>query len=142
MHFTGKNTLNLPFYLFRSLSKMEDKVQGQQSQVEPTLFHFYLTKLLVVEELNKENQTWQAFIDSSKLAAELPTSPWSKKDTPSFVARDVQSPIESSVKRPSASVDPSKKKKGKKFHFSPEVVEVPKKPLTRATTKKLPLEHT
>ena len=40
MHFTGKSPLNFPFYLFRSHSKMADKVQGKQSQVEPILFHF------------------------------------------------------------------------------------------------------
>jgi hypothetical protein len=117
---------------------MADKVQGKKSQVEPSLFHFSLTKLLVLEELNKRNQTWQAFLDSSKLTVDLPTSSCSKKDTPSSVERDIQSPVESSVKRPSVSVDPSEKKKGKKLQFSPEVVEVPKKPLTRATAKNFP----
>jgi hypothetical protein len=29
MHFTGKNPLNLPFYLYRSLGKMADKVQAR-----------------------------------------------------------------------------------------------------------------
>lgn len=58
MHFTRKSPLNLPFYLLRSLNKMANKVQGKQSQVEPNLSHFSLTKLLVLEELNKRKQSW------------------------------------------------------------------------------------
>jgi len=29
VHFIGKKPLNLPYYLFRSLEKMEDRVQGE-----------------------------------------------------------------------------------------------------------------
>lgn len=39
-------------------------------------------------------------------------------------------------------VDPSEKKKGKKFNFSLEVVKVPKNSLTKSTTKKFLLEQT
>lgn len=81
----------MPFYLFRSLSKMVDKVQGKKLQVEPNLFHFSLTNLLVVEELKKMNQLWEAFLYSPKLVAKLLTSPWSKKYTPSSMARDMKS---------------------------------------------------
>lgn len=55
MHFTSKSPLSLPFYLLRSIGKMEDKVHGKKIQVEPNLFHFSLTKLLVVEELKMKN---------------------------------------------------------------------------------------
>lgn len=142
MHFTGKSPLNLPFYLFKSLSKMADKVQGKQSQVEPGPFHFSLTKLLVLEELNKRNQSLPSFVDSSNLVVDLPTSSLTKKETPSAVAKDIQSPTESSMKRPSATVQSTGKKKGKKLQFSPKVMDVPKKPLTRSTAKWLPLEQT
>jgi len=54
--------------------------------------------------------------------------------------RDVKSPVESLVKIPSLSIDPSEKKNGKKIHFSPKVVKVPKNPLTRATTNIFPME--
>ena len=100
MHFTWKGPLDLPLYFFRSLCKMEDKVQGKKCQVEPSGFHFYLNKLLVVEEIKRRNQSWEAFIDSSKLKTRFQASPWSKKDTTSSMERDVQSPIESSLKRP------------------------------------------
>jgi hypothetical protein len=51
MHFTGKSPLNLPFYLYRSLGKMADKVQARADQLKSSLFHFSLVKMLVVEEL-------------------------------------------------------------------------------------------
>jgi hypothetical protein len=56
MHFTGRKPLNLPYYLFRSLGKMVDRVQVRKDQGEPSLFHFSLIKLLVLEELRKRNQ--------------------------------------------------------------------------------------
>jgi len=31
MHFTGKEFLNLPFYLFRSIGKMSDRVQAKSN---------------------------------------------------------------------------------------------------------------
>lgn len=103
MHFTGKIPLSLLFYFLRRIGKMAHKFHGKQSQVGPNLFHFYLIKLLVVEELKNKNQTWQAFLDSSKLTIEFPTSPQSKKDTPSSMAKDVQSRFERSVKMPPTS---------------------------------------
>jgi hypothetical protein len=50
MHFTGKNPLNLPFFLCRSLGKMEDSVQAKADHSGNNLFHFSLIKMLVVEE--------------------------------------------------------------------------------------------
>lgn len=121
---------------------MADNVQDKQTQIETCLFHFSLTKLLVVEELRKKNQSWQAFLDSSNLTVEFPNNPWSKTDTPSSMVKNVPSAVEGLVKRPPALVDPSNKKKGKKLHFSPKVVEVPKKPIKRSAAKKLPMEQT
>lgn len=46
------------------------------------------------------------------------------------------------MKKPPTSVDSSDKKKGQKIHFFPEVVDVPKKPLTRDIAKKFPMEKT
>jgi hypothetical protein len=59
MHFTGKKPLNLPYYLFRSLGKMADRVQVRIYQGEPSLFHFSLIKLFVLEELRKMKQDWE-----------------------------------------------------------------------------------
>jgi hypothetical protein len=68
MHFTGRKPLNLPYYLYRSLGKMDDRVQVRKDQVEPILFHFSLIKILVLEELGKRNQDWETFSYSSKIA--------------------------------------------------------------------------
>jgi hypothetical protein len=75
MHFTGKNPLNLPFYLYRSLGKMEDKVQARVDQLKSSLFHFSLVKLLVVEELRKINRDWD-------LSCPQPIFPWTPKEIP------------------------------------------------------------
>jgi hypothetical protein len=67
MHFTGKKPLNIPYYLFRSLGKMADIVQIRKEQGDASLFHFYLIKLLVLEELRKRNQDWESFLISSSI---------------------------------------------------------------------------
>jgi hypothetical protein len=40
MHFIGKNPLNLPFFLCRSLGKMADNVQSKADKPGNNLFHF------------------------------------------------------------------------------------------------------
>ena len=50
-HFVGKISLDLPFYLHRSLEKMADKVQAKSEGSETSLFHHGLIKLLVLDEL-------------------------------------------------------------------------------------------
>jgi hypothetical protein len=49
MQFIGKKALNLSYYFYRSLRKIVDKVQAKSNQVEPSLFHLSLIKLLVLE---------------------------------------------------------------------------------------------
>jgi hypothetical protein len=46
MHFTGKIPLNLPFYLYRSLGKMADKVQARVDQLKSSLVPFLLGKVV------------------------------------------------------------------------------------------------
>jgi hypothetical protein len=147
MHFTGRKPLNLPYYLFRSLGKMDDRVQVRKDQGEPSLFHFSLIKLLVLEELRKRNQDWEAFVSSSQIAVDSFSSPQSMRDTPSSVENTTTSVPESSVKKRAKEteetvVSQQAKKKGKKLQFSPEVVKVPSKPVTRSTTKRMPAMHT
>jgi hypothetical protein len=66
MHFTGNNPLNLPFYLYRSLGKMADKVQARTDKLKSSLFYFSLVNFLVVEELRKVNREWDPFLASTK----------------------------------------------------------------------------
>jgi hypothetical protein len=49
LHFTGKDLMNIPFYMFRSMRKMVDKVQAKSKVVETSVFHSGLIKMLVME---------------------------------------------------------------------------------------------
>ena len=54
LHFTGKISLDLPFYLFRSLGKMSDKVQLKKEACETSLFHHGLIKLIIIHGLAQQ----------------------------------------------------------------------------------------
>jgi hypothetical protein len=111
MHFTGKKYLNIPYYLCRSLGKMVDKVQAKSKQVEPSLFHFSLIKLLVLEELKKTNGEWSSFLSTSGFCAETISSPPSKGSTPSTNDKATSSSL--------------KRKRGKDKEQQPVVIETP-----------------
>jgi hypothetical protein len=93
MHFTGKKTLNIPYYLCRILGKMDNKVQAKSKQVEPSLFHFNLIKLLIFEELKKTNREWSSFLYTSGFCAETNISPPSKGSSPSTSAKTSSSSL-------------------------------------------------
>jgi hypothetical protein len=152
MHFTGKNPLNLPFYLYKSLGKMADMVQARVDQLKSSLFHFSLVKLLVVEELKKSNRDWDSFLTSTNISLDP------KGDTPSS-AEKVASRVSSGKEKGSAEqgmgkgkeIDDSSpsqpaKKKGRRLHFVDEVEETPRvsSPITRSASKRflVPSLHT
>jgi hypothetical protein len=54
LHFTGKVHMNIPYYLLRSIGKMADRVQEKSKDVESSLFHYGIIKMLVSEELGKK----------------------------------------------------------------------------------------
>jgi hypothetical protein len=58
LHFTGKQPLNMPFYLLNILTKMASKVQAKPQKDSNSLFHHGLIKLIVLEVLRKMNKTW------------------------------------------------------------------------------------
>ena len=62
LHFTDKQPLDLPFFLFRSLGKMVDKVQARPEGSETSIFNHGLIKLLVLEELKNMNRDWATFL--------------------------------------------------------------------------------
>ena len=62
LHFFGKKSLDLPFYLYRSLEKMANKVQAKSEGNETSLFHHGLIKLLVLEELKRLGRDWSSFL--------------------------------------------------------------------------------
>ena len=55
LYFTGKESMNLPFYLFRSIGKMPYRVQAKTKQVYTNVFHSGLIKVLALKELKKTN---------------------------------------------------------------------------------------
>jgi hypothetical protein len=61
-HFTGKNLLNLPFFLHKSLTKVCKKIRAEPLSMKNTLCHFNLIKLIILEELRQRGRTWQHFI--------------------------------------------------------------------------------
>ena len=75
LHFTRKEAMNLPFYLFRSIGKMSDKVQAKSKQVDTSVIHSGLIKLLVMEELRKTNIDWETFLTSSHFQLDISPTP-------------------------------------------------------------------
>ena len=61
-HIAGMETLNLPFFLLKSLTNMLAKIRTQRAASEYSLYHQYLIKLLVEEEIRKINQSWDHFL--------------------------------------------------------------------------------
>jgi hypothetical protein len=97
MHFTGKQFLNLPFYLLRSLGKMSDKVQAKSKLVERSVFHSGLIKMLVLEELKNIDSDWDTFLTSSGFQSDIVNTPQTKRRTPTSAERVVHT--ESSKRR-------------------------------------------
>jgi hypothetical protein len=58
LHFISKDPMNIPFYLFWSMGKMDDRVQDKSKDVDISFFHSWLIRMLVMEELKKTNTTW------------------------------------------------------------------------------------
>jgi hypothetical protein len=145
MHFTGKNPLNLPFFLCRSLGKMANNVQAKADQPGNNLFHFSLIKMLVVEELRNLNKDWNSFL----ISANIPRDP--KGDIPLSAEK---STLHSSEVRKE---DVTEKRKGKEIEDSSfsqptsqkrsrsrltdktEEIQAPSKPRTKSSAKRFPI---
>ena len=85
LHFTGRISLDFPFYLHRSLEKMADKVQAKSEGCETSLFHHGLMKLLILNELQKIGRDWSSFlfINGFELETLTPARNPKTKGTPS-----------------------------------------------------------
>jgi hypothetical protein len=82
LHFTGKVEMNIPYYLLRSISKMSDRVQAKSKDVDSSLFHFGLIKMLVSEELGKKDISWENFVVTSHFKLDLAPTPQSQRESP------------------------------------------------------------
>ena len=54
-HFTGRNLLNLPFCLYKSLDKMAHQVKAKPTKIIGRLSHHGLIKLIVLELLQRRS---------------------------------------------------------------------------------------
>ena len=59
LHFTSKIEMNVPYYLLRSIGKLSDRVQAKSKDVDSSLFHFGLIRMLFSEELGKKEISWE-----------------------------------------------------------------------------------
>jgi hypothetical protein len=61
-HFLFNKPLNFPFYFLKRLEKMSSQVRKNVTNPHNSLFHHCLIKLLILTELEKQGQSWDAFI--------------------------------------------------------------------------------
>jgi hypothetical protein len=82
LHFTGKDEMDIPFYLLRSMGKMSDRFQVKSKAVDTSVFHSRLIKMLVMEELKKRNIPWEQFIVFSHMQLDIASTPKSRMHSP------------------------------------------------------------
>jgi len=82
LHFTGKDEMNIPFYLLRSMGKMSDRVQAKSKAVDTSVFHSGLIRMLVMAELRKRNIPWEQVIVSTHMNLDIASTPQSKIQSP------------------------------------------------------------
>jgi hypothetical protein len=61
-HFTGKTPINLPYFLYQSLTKVCKRIRAQPLSVKTTLCHLGLIKLIILEELKQQGRSWEHFL--------------------------------------------------------------------------------
>jgi len=82
LHFIGKDLMNLPFYLFRSIGKMANRVQAKSKVVDTSVFYSGMIKMIMMEELNNKNIDWEQFIASAHFQLNVASTPQSKVQSP------------------------------------------------------------
>ena len=58
-------SLNLPYYLVQSLSKMSYTMKNGPKHISHSLFHHGLVRMLIERELLKLDRSWDEFIASN-----------------------------------------------------------------------------
>jgi hypothetical protein len=86
LHFTGKIEMNVTYYLLRSIGKMSDRVQAKSKDVDSSLFHSGLIRMLVSEELGKKEISWENFVVTSHFKLDPTPTPQSWISVPSASA--------------------------------------------------------
>jgi hypothetical protein len=82
LQFTGKVEMNVPYYLLMSIGKMSNMIQSKSKDVDSSLFHSGLIKMLVSEELGKKEISWENFMVTSHFKFDLASTPQSLNAIP------------------------------------------------------------
>jgi hypothetical protein len=69
--------MNIPYYLLRSIGKMLDMIHAKSKDVDSRLFHSGLIRMLVSEELGKNDISWEHFVVTSHFKLDLAPTPQS-----------------------------------------------------------------
>jgi hypothetical protein len=62
LHFEKGYEINMPFYLLNSLKKMALTIQKSSRNVEQSLYHYGLVKILIIAKLQQLDDTWDDFL--------------------------------------------------------------------------------
>lgn len=65
MHFTSQKPLNMCNYLFKSISKMSEKIKMKNKEHYPSLFHHNLIKTIFIHQLAEKGMTWEPFLETT-----------------------------------------------------------------------------
>jgi hypothetical protein len=86
LHLKDKTKIiNMPFYLLKSLMKMAAVVWKNPPHKEIFLYHHALIKLIVLDKLEKLNQTWDEFISRNQFQEAELSNEDSEKEEPILV---------------------------------------------------------
>jgi hypothetical protein len=116
--------MNIHFYLFRSMEKIDDRVQAKSKAVDTSVFHSGLIRMIIMEELKKINLTWEKFIVSANLQLDVASTPQSRVQIP-FPASSV-SQVETRKRRKRKPISQDKEvpkeieEEEREFHHSPQ----------------------
>jgi hypothetical protein len=75
--------MNVPYYLLRSIHKMSYRVQAKSKDVDSSLFHSELIRMLVSEDLGKKEISWENFVVTSHFKMDPTPTPQSHIAFPS-----------------------------------------------------------
>ena len=67
LHFRSKQTLNFPYFLHKSLTKMSCQVRRNENNPLSSLHHVGLIKILLCYELEKQKDSWLAFLKRNRI---------------------------------------------------------------------------
>jgi hypothetical protein len=62
LHLNDEKPLNLPYYLLHSLTKMSRAIQKKTKNMDRSLYHHGLIKMIIKHELMKQGMVWSEFL--------------------------------------------------------------------------------